>query len=156
MEGDAHFAPSGEHVHGAVVVGPQVGPVGRRGLGELLDLLPQGGDVLARLTQGVGQLLVLGDGLGQLPLGLQQLLLQGADALGSVLQAPPEGDYLLLEHLGLFLELRDLALIGGQPTLVLRVRRRDHLLPLSLRPCPGPYTGTSGIGVTFSVLRGPP
>ena len=55
--------------------------VGRRRLGELLDLFAQRGDVLARLAQGVGQLLVLGDGLGQLALGLEQPLLERADPL---------------------------------------------------------------------------
>ena len=39
------------------------GPVGARRLGELVDLLAQGGDVLLGLLQGEGQLLVLRDGL---------------------------------------------------------------------------------------------
>ncbi len=59
VEGDAHLAPAGEHVDGAVVVGRQEGAVGRGRLGQLVDLLAEGGDVLAGLSEGVGQLLVL-------------------------------------------------------------------------------------------------
>ena len=138
VQGDPHLAPAGEDVDGGVLVGAQVGPVGRGGLGELLHLFPQGGDVLPGLPEGVGQLLVLGDGLGQLALRLQQLLLQGPDALGRVLQPPAEGYHLLLQDLGLLLELGDFPLVGGQPTLVLRIRRRDHLLPVP----PPPLSGT--------------
>ena len=78
---DAHLAARGEDVDGAVVVRAEVRAVRRRRHRELLDLFAQRGDVLARLTQGGGQLLVLGDGLGELTLGLEQPLLEGADAL---------------------------------------------------------------------------
>ena len=129
VQGDAHLAAAGEHVDGAVVVGAEEGAVGRRRLGELVDLLAQGGDVLAGLAEGVGELLVLGDGLLQLALGLEQLLLEGADPLGGVLQPAPQGDDLFLERLGLLLQLGRLALVGGQPQSVLvGVGQRDHLL----------------------------
>ena len=59
MHRDPHLAAAGEHVDGAVVVDAEQGAVGRRRLGELLDLFAQRGDVLARLAQGVGELLVL-------------------------------------------------------------------------------------------------
>ena len=87
--------------------------VGRRRLGELLDLLAQRGDVLARLAEGVGELLVLGDGLGQLALGLQQPLLEGAHPLGGVLELAPELDDLLLQRLDLLEQGADLLLVGS-------------------------------------------
>ena len=110
-----HLAPAGEHVDGAVVVAAEEGAVRRRGLGELLDLFPQGRDVLAGLTEGVGQLLVLADGLGELTLGLEQPLLEGAHPLGGVLEAAPQGGDLFLQDPDLFVEVLDLA---GQAFLV--------------------------------------
>ena len=98
VQGNPHLATGREHVGGAVLVDTEERAIGRRRLGELLDLLAQGGDVLACLTQGVGELLVLRDRLGQLTLGLEQLLLQGADPLRGVLQPPAEVDHLLLEE----------------------------------------------------------
>ena len=59
VDGHAHLAAAGEHVDGAVVVVADDRAVGRRRLGELVDLLAQRGDVVARLPQGVGELLVL-------------------------------------------------------------------------------------------------
>ncbi len=85
-----HLAARRVHVDGAVVVVGEVGAVGRRRAGQLVDLVAQRGDVLARLAQRVGQLLVLVDGLGQLALGLEQALLEGSHALRRVLQAAPE------------------------------------------------------------------
>ena len=82
VERHPHLAAAGEDVDRAVVVGPEEGPVGRRRLGQLLDLLAQVGHVLLGRLQGEGQLLVLGDGLGQLALGLEQLLLEGLDPRG--------------------------------------------------------------------------
>ena len=79
----------------------------------------QRGDVLARLTQRGRELFVLGDGLGQLALGLQQALLERADALRRVLQPAAEDDDLFLESLDRLLELVDLSLVLGQPPLVL-------------------------------------
>ena len=75
--------------------------------------------MLACLTQRGGELLVLGDGLGELALGLEQALLERADALGRVLQPAAEDDDLFLEALDRLLELGDLRLVLGQPSLVL-------------------------------------
>ena len=86
---------------------------------ELLDLLAQRGDVLARLAQGGRELLVLRDGLGELALGLEQAFFEGADALGCVLQAPAQDDDLFFEALDHLLELVDLRLVLGQSPLVL-------------------------------------
>ena len=71
------------------------------------------------LAQGGRQLLVLGDGLGELALGLEESLLERPDALGRVLEPPPQDDDLLLEPLDHLLELVDLSLVLGQPPLVL-------------------------------------
>ena len=105
---DAHLAAAGEHVDGAVVVVPEQRAVRRRRLGELVDLLAQRGDVVARLPQGVGQLLVLRDRLRQLALGLEQPLLEGAHPLGRVLEPPPERQHLLLEGPRVLLQLGQL------------------------------------------------
>jgi len=75
--------------------------------------------VLTRLTQGRREPFVLGDGLGELALGLEETLLQGADALGGVLQATAEDHDLLLEALDLGLELSDLPFVLGEAPLVL-------------------------------------
>ena len=72
VQPDAHLATAGEHVDGAVVVLADDHAVGGRWLGELVDLVAERGDVLACLTQGVAQLLVLRDRLGELALGLER------------------------------------------------------------------------------------
>ena len=97
VDRDAHLAAAREDVDGAVVVAGQQRAVGRRGLGELVDLFAQGGDVVARLSQRVGELLVLGHRLGELALRLEQPLLERAHPLGCVLQAPPQRQHLFLE-----------------------------------------------------------
>ena len=120
VQRDAHLAAGGEDVGGAVVVGAEERAVGRRRHRELLDLFAERGDVLARLTQRGGELLVLGDGLGELALGLEQALFEGADALRGVLQPAAEDDDLFFEALDRLLELGDLPFVLGQPALVLR------------------------------------
>ena len=120
MQRDAHLAAGGEDVGGAVVVGAEERAVARRRHRELLDVFAERGDVLARLTQRGRELLVLGDGLGELALGLEQALLERADALRGVLQPATEDDDLFLEALDRLLELGDLPLVIGQPALVLR------------------------------------
>ena len=97
VEADAHLAAAGEHVDGAVVVLADDHAVGRRRLAELVDLVAQGGDVLARLTQRVAELLVLDDGVGQLALGLEQALLEGAHPLGRIGQLAAQVGDLLVE-----------------------------------------------------------
>ena len=87
MDRDPHLAAAGEHVDRFVVVARQDGAVGVGGLGQLVDLFAERGDVLARLAQGVGQLLVLLDGLRELAFGLEQALFERADTLGGLLEA---------------------------------------------------------------------
>ena len=84
--------------------------------------------MLARLAEGVRELLVLRDGLGQLSLGLEQPLLERADALGCLLQLAAQLHDLFLERLRLLEEGGDLLLIGTQATFVLGVGRGNHLL----------------------------
>ena len=90
VEAHPHFAPAREDVDGAVLVDAEEGAVGGRRLGELLDLLAQGGQLLLGLLQGEGQLLVLRGGLGQLALGLEQALLEGLDPARALLQPAAE------------------------------------------------------------------
>ena len=119
VQRDAHLAAGGEDVDGAVVVGAEVGAVRGRRHRELLDLFAQRGDVLARLAEGGGELLVLGDGLGELALRLEQPLLERADPLRRVLEAAAQDDDLLLEGLDRLLQLVDLRLVFGQSPFVL-------------------------------------
>ena len=116
---DAHLAAGGEDVDSAVVVGAEERAVGRRGHGELLDLFPQRPDVLTGFAQGGGKTLVLGDGLGELALRLEDLLFEGADALGSVLQAATQDHQLFFQGLQLILEVADLAFVLGEAPVLL-------------------------------------
>ncbi len=68
--------------------------------------------LLCRLERE-GQLLVLGDGLGQLPLGLEQLLLEGLDPARALLEAPAEDGDLLLGGLDPKAEGFDVLLVVG-------------------------------------------
>ena len=88
VQGDLHLAAARLDVDGAVLVLADDDAVRRRRLGQLVDLLAQRGDVVARLTQRVGELLVAGDRLGQLALGLEQPLFERAHPLGCLGQPP--------------------------------------------------------------------
>ena len=95
-EADAHLAPAAEHVDRAVLVDPEEGAVGRRRLGELLDLLAQRGQLLLGLLQGEGQLLVLRRRLRQLALRFEQPLLEGLHPARALLQPAAERVDLIL------------------------------------------------------------
>ena len=82
---DAHLAAAREHVGRAIGVETDQGAVRARGLRELVDLFAKRGDVLARLAQRVGELLVLADGLCELALGVEEALFEGAHAFRGVL-----------------------------------------------------------------------
>ena len=58
--------------------------------------------------------------MSELALGLEQPLFERADPLRGVLEPSSQDDDLLLERLGLGLELTDLALVLGEAPLVLR------------------------------------
>ncbi len=130
VDRDPHLATTGEDVDRAVVVGAQQGAVGRRWLGQLLDLVAQRGDVLAGLAQGVGQLLVLRDGLGQLALALEQALLEGAHPFGGVGQPSSQRGHLLLEQPGLVTQLGQLTRWVGsvERSIFAAFVDGDHLL----------------------------
>ena len=106
MQTDAHLAPAGEHVDRAVVVLADDHAVRRRWLRELVDLVAERRDVLARLAKGVAQLLVLRHGLGQLSLGLQQSLLECALPLRCVGKSTTQLIDFLLQHRDLGLQHR--------------------------------------------------
>ena len=128
--GHPHLAAPGEHVDGAVVVRPEVGPVGRGRLGQLLDLLAQVGDVLLGRLQGEGQLLVLGDGLGQLALGLEELLLEGLHPARALLEPAAQDRDLLLGGQGTGPERLEIVLVR-RPALavgIVEINRRNHLI----------------------------
>src|SRR6478735_3346534 len=72
-----------------------------------------------RIAQCGRESLVLRHGLGELALGLEDPLLEGADALRCVLQPAPEQDHLFLQALHLVLEVAHLALVLGEASLVL-------------------------------------
>ena len=102
--------------------------------------------MLARFTQGGGEAFVLGDGLLELALGLEDLLLEGAHALGCVLEAAAEDDDLFLEPLELALEVADLAFVLSQTPVVLG----SHASPPGSLACDVP-----GVGHYTGPFRGP-
>ncbi len=105
VQRDPHLATRGEHVDRAVVVLADDDAVGRRRLRQLVDLVAQRADVLARLAQRVGQLLVLGNRFGQLALRLEQPLLERADPTRRIGESRPEMVDFLAECLDLLDEL---------------------------------------------------
>ena len=109
---------------------PEVGPVGRRWLGQLLDLVAQVGDVLLGRLEGEGELLVLGHGLGQLALGLEELLLEGLHPARALLEPPAEDGDLLFggqrpcpERLEILFVRRPSLAVG-----IVEINRRNHLI----------------------------
>jgi hypothetical protein len=101
-----HLAAAREDVDRAVVVLADDHAVRRRRLGQLVDLITQGGDVLPGLPERVAELLVLRHGLRQLALGLEQALLECANALGGVGHAGPEVGDLLVQRVDLGTQCR--------------------------------------------------
>ena len=133
-----HLPPRGEHIHGLVVVLPEVDPEGGGRLGELLDLLLQGFDLLPLGLQRGHELLVLRRGAHQIASRLEDLLLQNLHLPGRVRQTTPEQRDLILEELRLGLELVDLLLVPLQLLLgigALRSLGHPHHSSLGL---PGP------------------
>ena len=98
MQLHLHLAAARQDVDRAVVVLADDHAVRRRRLGQLVDLVAQRGDVFARFTQRVAQLLVLPDRLGELALGLEQTLLEGPDTIRRIGQARPQLRDLLAQH----------------------------------------------------------
>ena len=145
VDRNPHLAPAREHVHRAVVVAAQVGPIGGRRLGELVHLLAQRGDVLLGLLEREGQFLVLGHRVGKLALGLEQPLLQGAYPSWRFLQPAPELSDLVLGLLGPAVQLLSVLVIGREPCASIAFHLRDHLLALRISGPAGPYTGLARV-----------
>jgi len=76
MNGDAHLATVRHDVERTVVVATENDSVPGRRLGELLHFLAESRHVIACLAQGERELLVVGDRSRELPLGLEQPLLE--------------------------------------------------------------------------------
>ena len=112
MHADAHLATTGQDVDRAVFVLAHDHAIGRRRLAELVDLVAQGGDVLARLSQGVAELLVLRDSVSQLTLGLEQAFFQSSHPLGGIGQPAAELGDLLVEYRSLRTKDLDGVVIG--------------------------------------------
>ena len=75
----AHLAPRGEDVDRTVLVKPGEGTVDRRGLGQFLDFVAQGGDLIAGLLNRDGEFLVVRTALGELSSRLEELLFEHLD-----------------------------------------------------------------------------
>ena len=97
--------------------------------------------MLARLAEGGGEPLVLGDRLGELALGLEHPLLEGPYPLRGVLEATAQNDDLFLEGLQLRLQVADLPLVLRQPPVVLGRHSVTSNNPAGASF--GPYTGSS-------------
>jgi hypothetical protein len=110
VQGHSHLAAAGENVDRPVLIGLEVGPIGRRRLRELLDLLPQCCDVLLGLLQGERQLLVLRGGVAELTLRLEEPLLEGAHALRGFMEPPAQFGNLVLRELRPAPQLREACL----------------------------------------------
>ncbi len=80
VQGHAHLAAGGEDVDGAVVVEVDEGAVDRGRLGELLDFVTQGRDLITGLLNRDGELLVVRTALGQGAARLEQFLFEHLDA----------------------------------------------------------------------------
>ncbi len=93
---DAQLATAGEHVDGVVLVALEEGAEAGRRLGQPVDLLLEGDDLVAGLAQGLGEALVLRGHRGQRALGVQQALVEGAGAARGVGEPAAQ-----LGHLGL-------------------------------------------------------
>ena len=81
---DPELAAAGEHVDRVVLVAGEEGAEAGRRLREPVDLLLELHDLVAGLTQGLGEALVLGRDRGQRALGVGEAQLQPAGAGGGV------------------------------------------------------------------------
>ncbi len=110
---DVHLAAAGEDVGGAVVEGLDDDAVGRRGLGQPVDLGLEGDDLLAGVAQGAHEALVLGGHRGELGAQTGEVALEGAQLRRRALTTGPQRGDLGLERLPLGLEaLAGAGLVG--------------------------------------------
>src|SRR5580704_17033540 len=93
-----HLAAAGEHVARVVLVRVQEDAEPGRRLSQPVHFLLQRDDLVACLTQGRRQPLVLGGNSGEIPLGLAQPVLKEPDLPGRIRQPTPQyGDLLVKE-----------------------------------------------------------
>ncbi len=124
----AELASVGEDVRGRVIEGLEEDPVAGRRLGELLDLLLEGDELLAGLPEGAGQLVVVIASALEFVGRLRQAFLQGVDLARRCVEFAARQSQLLLQQLRLALEFLDLPVVLGEPALELVLRDRHHLL----------------------------
>ena len=85
VQGHAHLSPGGEDVDGAVLVEVDEGAVDRGRLRQFLDFVTQRRDLITRLLDRDGELLVVRATLGEGASGLEQFLLQHLDSSAGLL-----------------------------------------------------------------------
>ena len=119
MERHPHLAARRHDVDRPVWVHADEGAVGARRLGELLDLVAQGGELLLGLLERQGELLVLRDGLAQPPLRLKEPLFECLDSPRLLVEPSPQ-------RLELLEDLVDLALLAHVVVLVAHPRHHPR------------------------------
>src|SRR6266536_6315494 len=148
-----HLAAASEHIHGAVIPRLEEGAETRRRLRQPVHLFLQRDDLIARLSQGCGQSLVLAGYRREVDLGVAQALLEHPSLPGRIREPTAEHRDLFLEEGDLRGEVRDLLLMPRgagyliaswhTPHLPFRSRRTQTLpirsLPDRTEPYPLPF-----------------
>src|SRR5690606_15888901 len=114
---DAQLAPPGEDLHRAVVPRIEEDAESGRRLGQPVDLLLQGDDLISGLLQGRHQTFVLAGHRRQIGLRLVATLFQDPGLAGGFRQLPAQRAYLLLEEGDLCCEVSDLPFALRGPSL---------------------------------------
>ncbi len=132
---DPHLATTGEDVDGGIVVGLDDQAVGRRRLGQPVNLTLEGDDLLARFSQRPDEAFVLGRQGRQRGLQLQYAVLEVTGTGGRVREATAKAGDLLGQQGLLAQGLRSVDRLDRGLVLVL-VRRvlghRRHLLAVAV------------------------
>src|SRR4029077_5125427 len=123
----------------AVVVGTEENAERCRRLAELLDLFGQGLDLVALVTERVGELLILAHRLCELLARLDELLLEDRDLSRCVGQAAAEEPDLFFQELDLGSQLVDLLTLSGH----LRLLRASRIYTCGPTRSGTPRSGSS-------------
>ena len=91
VQRDPELASCGVDVGRPIGIDAEHRPVAARGLRELGHLGPKGGELVLGHREGLRQPAVLRESLGELPLGLEQTLLERLDATGLCLELSLQG-----------------------------------------------------------------
>ena len=122
VDADTHLPATGVHVGRTIVIQLQHRPVGRRRLGEPLDLVAEHGDSLPGRLDCGRQLLVSCIGTSQLAAGVTGFRLQEVDLTGRVDQTATEFGDLVLQTLSFrTFVLEGLNVFGGTASSIPRV-----------------------------------